>query len=213
MTLRGAFVIGLSGETDETDDTLRRRSHSLAMEIVQAASAALETHFDRRSPSQNQMDEARELAQLLDSACRELYFAVGAGRDSNKSRQPLDERGLAAFFTEVTPILQRIGDCATPHTIHNLLELLEFLLPVDAERAFDLTAHALRAGGQRTGYQFESLGADLLVRMVSIFLADHKEIFEADDRRARLIDCLEIFMDAGWPATRRLLYRLPELVH
>jgi hypothetical protein len=45
-----------------------------------------------------------------------------------------------------------------------------------------------------------------------MFLADHKEIFEAAGRRAALIDCLETFMEAGWPAARRLLYRLPELI-
>ena len=211
-TLRDAIVIGLNRETSETDDAVRQRSQALAMTIVEAASTGLEAHFDRTASSQDETDSARELAQLLDSACRELYFAAGVGHDSSKSARPVREKGLAIFFTEIAPILQRIGDCATPHTVHNLLELLEFLLPIDAELAFDLTAHALRAGGQRTGYQFESLGADLLVRMVGIFLADHKEIFETDERRAALIDCLEIFMEAGWPATRRLLYRLPELI-
>ena len=31
-------------------------------------------------------------------------------------------------------------------------------------------------------------------------------------RRTALIECLETFMEAGWPAARRLLYRLPELI-
>jgi hypothetical protein len=46
-------------------------------------------------------------------------------------------------------------------------------------------------------YQFESMGADLFVRIVGVFLADYKEVFEDDGRRAQLIECLEIFMDAG----------------
>ncbi len=62
------------------------------------------------------------------------------------------------------------------------------------------------------GYQYESLGADVMVRLVGVFLADHKEIFEDDARRAALVDCLEIFMEAGWTSARRLLYRLPELI-
>jgi len=56
------------------------------------------------------------------------------------------------------------------------------------------------------------MGIDLIVRLVGVFLADHKEIFESEQRRTELIECLEIFMDAGWPAAQRLLYRLPELI-
>ena len=72
--------------------------------------------------------------------------------------------------------------------------------------------HAVRSGGKLTGYQFESMGADLLVKLVGLFLADHDELFVEKDRRNALIDCLELFMDAGWPPAQRLLYRLPELM-
>ncbi len=51
-----------------------------------------------------------------------------------------------------------------------------------------------------------------MVRLISSFLADSKEIFEAKERRQALVDCLEIFMEAGWPSARKLLYRLPELL-
>ncbi|RUT96493.1 hypothetical protein EOD23_30440, partial [Mesorhizobium sp. USDA-HM6] len=91
------------------------------------------------------------------------------------------------------------------------LQLTERLVDVDAAAAFDLTASLLQAG-RRSGYQSESLGVDLLVRMIGVFLADHKEIFEDPARRAALVDCLETFLEAGWPAARRLLYRLPELI-
>lgn len=113
---------------------------------------------------------------------------------------------------EAAPILTRIGDFATPHTVYYLLQLLEFLLPFNPERTFDLAVHALRSGGSLSGYQNDPMGADLFVKLVGIFLADHKEIFQDDARRSALIDCLETFMEAGWPAARRLLYRLPELI-
>ena len=51
-----------------------------------------------------------------------------------------------------------------------------------------------------------------MVRLISSFLADSKEIFGTEERRQALVDCLEIFMDAGWPSARKLLYRLPELL-
>lgn len=211
-TLRGAFVVGLTGEQEAGDDDVRHRSQAIAHAIVLAANAGLEAHFAIAKPDEAQMVRARGQAQLLDAVVRELYFASGA-RDGPSDAEPhFAAPALDRFFTEVEPTLRAVGEYATPHTVYYLLQLLEHLMPVGPAAAFDLTAHALRSGGQRTGYQFESLGADLLVRMVGVFLADHKQLFDDDVRRAALIECLEIFMNAGWPAARRLLYRLPELI-
>ena len=65
--------------------------------------------------------------------------------------------------------------------------------------------------GRKQGYQFESLGADRFVAVIGVFLADHRELFSNVDRRGQLVACLDVFVEAGWPAARRLLYRLPEL--
>ena len=211
-TMRGAFVAGLVGQKNEADEALRYRALELAAGIVDAASHGLAIHYSGETPNLGGDSDAHELARLLDTACLELYFSTGASNSSGESSRPTNGTELAVFFVEAAPILKRIGDCGTPHTVYYLLQLIEFLLPLDPERAFDLAAHALRSGGARTGFQFESMGIDLVVRLVGIFLADHKEIFESEQRRTELIECLEIFMDAGWPAAQRLLYRLPELI-
>jgi hypothetical protein len=209
--LRAAFVLGLDGKVERGEEAMRQRAHSLAGSIVDAASDGLKRHFARDRPSKAEISEGTNYAQLLDAACRELYFSVD-GSKTQKNLRSIDDNGLTTFFRETSPILERIGDYGTPHTIHYLLQLVEFLLPLDPARAFELTARALRNGGVRSGYQFESMGADLLVRLIGVFLADHKELFEDEVCRAKLIDCLEIFLEAGWPAARRLLYRLPELI-
>ena len=211
-TMRGAFVAGLTGQKKQADEALRHRALELAAGIVEAASNGLAIHYSGETPDLGGDSDALELARLLDTACRELYFSTGASNSSGESSRPTSRTELAVFFVEVAPILKRIGDCGTPHTVYYLLQLIEFLLPLDPERAFDLAAHALRSGGSRTGFQFESMGIELVVRLVGVFLADHKEIFENEQRRTELIECLEIFMDAGWPAAQRLLYRLPELI-
>jgi len=56
------------------------------------------------------------------------------------------------------------------------------------------------------------MGADLSVKLIGLFLADYKQLFDDKGRRDALIECLEIFMAAGWPAARRLLYSLPKLL-
>jgi len=117
-----------------------------------------------------------------------------------------------AFLRDLTPIIRRLGAVGIPHTIYYLIDLLDFLRPADPEAVFDLISHALLKGGARHGYQFESLAIDRFVTIVAVYLADHRGIFTSPDRREKLIACLDIFVDAGWPAARRLLYRLPELL-
>ena len=57
-----------------------------------------------------------------------------------------------------------------------------------------------------------ALGFLLGYKFIGLFLADHRQLFVDDARREKLIGCLDAFMEAGWPAARRLLYRLPELL-
>ena len=212
QTMRGTFVAGLSGQKNQDDNDRRHRALGLAKAIVDAASECLTAYYASDTPNDLDRSHAHEFLQLLDTACYELYFSTGATNHSEQSNRPPSSIELDIFFREAAPILQRIGDCATPRTVYCLLQLLEFLLPFDPERAFDLAAYVLRHGGRYTGFQFESLGVDLIVRLIGVFLADHKEIFENEERRTALIECLEIFMEAGWPAAQRLLYRLPELL-
>jgi hypothetical protein len=138
----------------------------------------------------------------------QLYFAAGRDNDSSE----IDEARRETYLREVAPTLELIADQAQPHTIYHLLQLVEILAPQAPQYAFDLTARAIRGGGAKGGYQYEPLGAELMVRLISSFLADSKEIFESNERRQALVDCLEIFMEAGWPPARKLLYRLPELL-
>jgi hypothetical protein len=98
---------------------------------------------------------------------------------------------------------------AIPHSIYLLIDLLDFLRPADPIAVFDLITNALLNGGARHGYQFESLATGRFIEIVGIYLADHRGIFTDTERREKLIACLDMFVLAGWPTARRLLYRLP----
>lgn len=209
-TLRGAIVAGIGDDADK-DAGLRQRSQALVSAIVDAANARLAVHMAAPNLDDAQTKEARECAHLIDIAGNEMYFATGEAAGKRDSDPEHGHAGLDVFFRENADLLKRISAYATPHTTYYLLQLVERLVDVDPAGAFDLAASSLRAGRQ-SGYQNESLGVDLLVKLVGVFLADHKEIFEDADRRAALVDCLETFLEAGWPAARRLLYRLPELI-
>lgn len=209
LASREGFVLGLTDQATSKDSAIRQRIFDMAFDIIDSAGINLEKYYSLSQMSDTDQENTKLCAKIVDTACSQLRFACEGKLNASKS--PLDQSGLKIFLDETERHLRRIGDCGTPHTIYYLLELLETLVPVNPEKCFDLMAHALRHG-TKIGFQNESMGMDQLVKMMGIFLADYKTIFEDECRRERLIDSLDIFMAAGWPAARRLLYRLPEFI-
>lgn len=214
-TLRDTVILGY-GTTDEADIRLRRNAQRLALEFVEASAPVIERYIamDPASRTDGDHQAARAAAHLLNNVGDQLYFSSGAFR-ANPGEPPtglVTAESKKTFLDETAELLHRIGDVGTPHTIYYLIDLLASLRPADPPRVFDLVAHALLVAGRMHGFQFESLGADRFVEVVGIFLADHRDIFNDQPRRAKLIECLDAFVEAGWPKARRLLYRLPELL-
>jgi hypothetical protein len=212
---RGALVLKYSSN-ESRDLLITDRAQEFAAWLVNATAQGLESSIARASEADLTEDDKRRMrlfARLLNDMSDQFFFASGAFE-----RQADDEPGLPsidakiAFLADNHATFRRIADAGTPATIFHLIELLEFLISADPPRIFDLVAHALLGAGKRHGYQFESLGADRFVGLIGRFLADYRAIFADEERQARLVACLDAFMEAGWPAARRLLYRLPELL-
>jgi len=212
--LRDDYTAGLRGD-ESPDDSIRRvRAMTLLATAVKQAEQDLTSYGDFNALTEAQTARARSAFRLIDTACQQLYFSSGAFQNANAhdSRPAMTSEGAQVFFAEVAPTLRRIGANGDAHTVYYLIQLLEHLIEADPAGVFDLIAVAVLNGGRRGGYEFESLGADLLVKITGRYLADHKEVFDDPSRRAALMDTLDTFVTAGWPAVRRLLYRLPELL-
>ena len=211
--MRGHIVDGYrSGKA--ADIKLRKSVQKLASEIVTRAAACLDDYYAKGEANVNETERARirVCARLVDHVGDQLYFSSGATAHGSEDVPLANIESKRAFLRDLAPMIRRLGDVGIPHTVYYLVDLLDFLRPADPEAVFDLIAHALLKGGARNGYQFESLATDKFVAIVGIYLADHRGIFASADRREKLIACLDLFVDAGWPAARRLLYRLPELL-
>lgn len=214
-TLRGAVIVGYDSKQDR-DIQIRRRSIELANRVSEVTAANLAAFFANPSESTPEQAVAATSARLLLRLLNQFYFSSGAFRRGGSSNT--EDKGLTSlgtkreFLNEITSILQRIADVGGPETIHYLIDLLEFLMDADPEKVFDLAARALLGAGRKQGYQFESLGADQVVKLIGRFLADHRHLFDEQSRRRTLVECLDAFIEAGWPSARRLLYRLPELL-
>ncbi|MDQ5987911.1 MAG: hypothetical protein CSYNP_03659 [Syntrophus sp. SKADARSKE-3] len=215
ITSREALVLKYREEASENED-ITKRAQEFCILAVTAMAYGWERYVndaEKRPPTEDEEERGNVYNELLNYLCDEIYFASGAFRSSDSDKPLLETDEMKrGFLSDVRPALARIADVGTPSTIYHLVELLDFLMPADPAGVFDLVAHALLIAGRRHGYQFESLGANRFVDIVGRYLADYRDLFADEQRRQKLIECLDTFMEAGWPAARRLLYRLPELL-
>ena len=205
------YTLGLWKGGADQDEALRYRCQHLASRIAEAAAADFTARAARSAMSDAEAALVQQSAQLLDRVCGGIHTSVVGRKGRDGSGEPPDPR-LARFLTEVSAMLMCLAGAGTPSTVYRLLETLDYLMPLDPGKVFDIAMHAALVGGKRTGFQFEPMGADRLVGIVGRLLADYRQVLDVEERRLTLVQCLELFASAGWPSASRLLYRLPELL-
>jgi hypothetical protein len=166
--------------------------------------------------------EGEPLLQLADTLGYQLYFASGAfdnKKASNEEHEAPESEGPSTnqkrtFYHRMVPLLDELTELAGfgfARLAHQLIETLEFLLEVDAAGVFLRIADMVRTA-RAANYQYESLGMDLIVRIVEQVMASHREVLlENPECRGALVEILDLFVSAGWPSARRLAYRLEEI--
>lgn len=154
----------------------------------------------------------KEAESLVHLAGNQLYFGSGAHANSDRAPGLLTEEARRDFLNDYAELLGLLAQSHEPGTHHHLLELYEYLLP--GNPALVLRAmHALLTGrAAAEGYQYESLGLTVVIRIVRRLLADHRSLFDDPEQRQRLSDMLTLFSDEGWPEALQLLYDLPDLL-
>jgi len=218
--LREPVTYGPTDTSDPRADAVRKRALSLFKALLRSAQDGL-GDLDRRNARtgfndwlQSDQETAKALAQLIDGIGREVYFASGA-YDAKSQQQPEKSHDVnpqsKRFYREADAILDELADAAFPRVAHHLLETLEHFIPVDPRGVF-LRIHRVVLASQQAGYQYESLAADLIVRLIERYLAEYRSLLQQDnDCRRALIEILDVFVKAGWPNARRLTYRLEEI--
>jgi hypothetical protein len=162
----------------------------------------------------------RAAGMLVEGAVNQLYFGSGAyaAQQSQQNSQDEDPPGLldvparARFLDDYADTLAMLASSQEPSTLHHLIELYEYLIPGNPAIVFESVYQILLGRGREEGYHFESLGNTAVVRIVQRYIADHRNIFEDEGRRVRLVEILRLFSEGGWAEALKLLYDLPELL-
>lgn len=220
-SLREVFFFAY-GPTPSTEDLLMvQRLQRLVLLAATAAAAAQEAARPHLLGSSTEEAERwRPLFEasdeVLDQICNQLYFGAGAFNPGNRDEK--EQPGLPnpgskqRFIVDYAPILDLLDRYSQARTVYNLVGLYGFLAEGDPGAIFDRVAKLLLGAGAQDGYHYEQLGSEGLVKLVRRYLADHRGIFDDTQRRAKLIEILELFSGAGWPEALRLMFELPDLL-
>ena len=207
----GTLTVGAPGRPDDPENAVRTRTLRFYEEALTAATSRLDDVFAGNDISRfDEWDElAKELVRnmygILDELSIRLFFAAGG----HPSGSPITTAQIR-LFDEARAFFEQLADCLVPSVAHHVIETLERYIDVAPSEVFALIARSVRAA-ERGGYAIESMAATLIVRIVEQYLADHSEVFESADRRRDLMNSLDIFVRAGWPAAQALTFRIPEI--
>ena len=205
------LIVGAPGRPGDPEHAIRARTLRFYNEVLTAATSRLDDVFSGKDISRfDEWDEpdkelVRNMYGILDELSIRLFFASGG----HPSGSPIATAQIR-LFDEAREFFERLADCLVPSIAHHVIETLERYIDVAPSKVFALIARSVRAA-ERGGYAIESMAATLIVRIVERYLADHREVFESPDRRRDLMNCLDIFVRAGWPAAQALTFRIPEI--
>jgi hypothetical protein len=195
------------------DSGVRARAVQLFSKTTAAVCAAFEAIFTQiiADGGQNTTGELfDQLAKSVHCAAREVLFASGVRFDGQTQKERLTLQ-QERFYSELSPTIDRLVHTGLSPAIYHLGQMLEAYVSLHPSRVFLQIATAVESG-KRWNYQYESLAADLIVRVVERYLAEQRSLLQEDvDCRTALRNTLDAFVQAGWPSAQRLAYRLDEI--
>ncbi|MEK4058504.1 MULTISPECIES: ATP-binding protein [Paenibacillus] len=221
VQLRDAFISGFKEQryTKTEYASIRKRSWDILLQILQEVKVECQSLVEQAPKddvlSKELQQKHSDIIEIVDAANMAVYFSSGAhdkknGEDGSVSNS-FDFERVKVFFTEADKVLDELADFSIPGVTHHLLQTLEFLVPVDPVAIFMRIVRTIRVG-QSGEYQLESMGADLLVRLIERYMAEYRIVFRDNpDCLQSLIEVLDIFVKAGWSSAQRLTYRMEEI--
>lgn len=148
--------------------------------------------------------ELQRAAARMKLCAAEIYFASGGASDD----VPAPEGDRRGFLDLVEPVLRQLISSGLPAVVHDVIQTLERLLSADPVRCYLLLAEAVEAG-RRYGYQVESMAVDLVLRVTTHLLAEHRALVQTDARlQGAILRVLDTFVRIGWTKAHALTFEL-----
>jgi hypothetical protein len=209
------LLLGRVDCPNSQENEQRRKALAFYSNVTERAFSEVKTRADKLDtrkfntwPS-NEQDMVRAMFGILDEVSIRLYFASGARSNASVAATEVSPE-QARLYREARPLFERLASAIVAPIAHHLIQTLESFIPLDPAATFALIAQSVRSAEQG-GYGFEQMAAELVVRIVERYLADYRSVFADRARLEDLMDCLDVFVRAGWPSAQSLTFRLGEI--
>jgi hypothetical protein len=217
--LRGYLALGEMEPAGSLDTPMRHRAQYILHRLLQTINqelARLIAEYDGK-PYDGIAAPVREkietLHRFVDSIADQVYFASGTFdlKSPTAGRGKLSTEQRRRFWEEMKPIIEMLATSRVPNVGFHLMEMLGALVEFSPKEVF-LKLSLVVQNGKQGGFQYEMLVAELAVRVVQEFIATHHSLLK-DDKECRhaLIEILDTFVEAGWPAAQQLTYGLEDI--
>jgi len=205
FTVQDRLVVGYGPNASELA-LVRTRAIALVVSLITAVEPAIVAWIAAdREPTAEEITAVK----LLDEIAEQLFFAVSADGLPPSLAEVEAQR---QFLRDYSPLIRKLSTLGTPNAVHHLLEVLSQFVTANPADCFDLLSEAILRTTGVAKYEHESLGAARFVELISRYLADYRFLFDQPARQKRLIDCIAVFVEAGWPEACLLFYALPGLL-
>ena len=209
MDARGMYTHHSDQATDNGGG-IRARAFELSEKIARLAGNEPCAATAARKKILRYLTASQIVPVTLDFIGNQIYFASGA-YDGKNQDQAYSREERVTFWLEAQGVITALTDSALPSIAHHLIQTLQSFLVFAPAAVFHNIAAVVRSA-QQWGYQYESMAIDLLVEITELYLAQYPTLLQDDKQcRQELMYVLETFVNAGWPAALRLIYRLEDM--
>jgi hypothetical protein len=211
----GNLLVGDTTHAEAPDNKTRIKTLSFYRLMTERSFAEIESRIKRLGIDtfgtwpESEQASVRDMFGILEEVTLRLLFTAGTHYDGSPPPAALSPEKTRLYW-EAKPILALLANAMVAPIAHHLVQALENFVPLDPSGVFSLIAQSVRSA-DRGGYSTEPMAADLIVRIVERYLADYRSIFADHDRMTDLMDCLDVFVRAGWPAAQSLTFKLAEI--
>jgi hypothetical protein len=202
--LRDLFATGY-GATPHQDSAIASRTRAFVLALLEALEPLmrpLATLKRKATPDEVVANE------LFTGVAGQLFFGVGRSEfTSNLVKRDAQQH----FLRDYAPIMVRLARLGDPKAIDYLTMTISRFIAAAPQLSFDLFSEALLHNTGVANYEEEPQGARQFVAMVTTFLSGHQYLFAGEDRRNKLIACLALFLNVGWPEAWPLFIHLRDM--
>ncbi|MBL8212636.1 MAG: hypothetical protein JNK87_18120, partial [Bryobacterales bacterium] len=165
-------IFDLGNNLTHEKEVVRDRAFKLLQRILTVSLAGMrQVEAEHPAPygtwPENVRTEYGEYVHNVDSVAQRLYFSSGAFGNPDAESTPVP----SSFYLSAAPLLKDLASVGHAHTAHYVLQTVAHFASEDPVGVLLLVGDIVRASSAY-GYQYESMGEDVVISLMERYLSE-----------------------------------------